>query len=134
MSDYVKVDKSEVKNLVIIKQYNLDTRYLCDKKGNVYLIKAITPRYYVCKQMKPFRTRDGYLEYVLTTKGGSKKHIQAHRIVANLYLPLVKGADYVNHKDGKRDNNELSNLEWVNQRENILHSYRTLGRQGWRRK
>jgi hypothetical protein len=28
----------------------------------------------------------------------------------------------VNHKDGDRYNNTLENLEWVTQRQNVLHS------------
>ena len=122
--EMVELEKNSVKNLKDMKLYKFDSRYVADNKGGVFLIKAITPRSIIAKAMRPFITRDGYVEYVLTIRGGVKKHIQAHRIVASLFLPLVKGANYVNHKDLNRTNNNVSNLEWTTQSENLYHSYK----------
>jgi hypothetical protein len=45
-----------------------------------------------------------------------------HRLVANAFLP--KGAEHteVNHKDGNRANNHISNLEWVSSSGNTEHA------------
>lgn len=119
-----KVLISQVKCLAELPDYEFDGRYVCDKNGQVYLIfSADTFRYY-CRAMKPFFTTDGYVEYVLTNKNGVKKHIQAQRIVGWLFLPKPRpDQKYVDHKNGDRSDNRVSNLEWVTQSENIRRSW-----------
>jgi hypothetical protein len=67
----------------------------------------------------------------LTDINGDRKHIQAHRIVATLFIPLVEGKKYVNHIDGNKENNHISNLEWCTAQENELHSVNVLGKAAW---
>ena len=52
-----------------------------------------------------------------------------HVLVAEAFLPpRPSSAHMVNHKNGKRDDNRVENLEWVTASENQLHSWRVLGR------
>jgi hypothetical protein len=51
-----------------------------------------------------------------------------HRLVAMAFLAPDPGRPWVNHKDGNRTNNAVSNLEWSTPSENILHGYHVLGR------
>jgi len=128
---YILVDKNDVRFLYPIKEYQFDSRYVCDNSGNVYLIKLDQGSEWLCLKIKPFTTSDGYVEYVLTTKYKKKKHVQAQRIVAYLYLIKPANKNYVNHKNGKRNDNYYKNLEWVTHSENITHSYRVLNRKVW---
>lgn len=55
-----------------------------------------------------------------------------HRLVAQAFLPPpVKGQTEINHKDGNKLNNVVTNLEWSSRSENEKHSYAKLGKRVW---
>ena len=54
------------------------------------------------------------------------KTVKIHRLVARAFLPIVKGKECVNHKDGNKYNNNVNNLEWCTWQENSLHAHRVL--------
>ena len=45
-----------------------------------------------------------------------------HRLVADAFIPKIEGKDFVNHKDEVKSNNNVDNLEWCTNQENINHS------------
>ena len=65
--------------------------------------------------------KSGYRMVVLTIKGKKQYH-NVHRIIAKAFIPNPKGLREVNHKDGNKFNNAVSNLEWVSTRENQIHA------------
>ena len=69
----------------------------------------------------------GYLQVVLSKKGKTKT-FSVHRLVLMAFLPITNHEAYqVNHKNGKKDDNRLENLEWCSCRENMLHRVHVLG-------
>lgn len=46
-----------------------------------------------------------------------------HQMIAETFIPNPEKKKYVNHIDGHKGHNWVSNLEWVTQRENLLHAY-----------
>ena len=59
--------------------------------------------------------------------GSKQKHFMVHRLVAKMLIPNPQGKPFVNHKDGDRKNNDVSNLEWVTKEENEWHKLYVLG-------
>ena len=73
--------------------------------------------------LKPKTDKDGYLSVCLH-KDGNRKHFQVHRIVATAYIDNPFNLPTVNHKDGVKNNNDVSNLEWMSYSDNIKHAYK----------
>jgi len=53
------------------------------------------------------------------------KTFNVHRLMAKEFLPRIKGKDIVNHKDGVRTNNMLTNIEWSDVKDNTNHATNT---------
>ena len=67
---------------------------------------------------------NGYLHVDLHQEGVKKK-VALHRLLALHYLENPENKRTVNHIDGNKLNNSLSNLEWATDAENIQHAYDT---------
>jgi hypothetical protein len=62
---------------------------------------------------------------VKLSKNGNYKYWSVHRLVCLTFLPNPNNKPQINHIDGDRYNNNISNLEWVTAKENIRHSIDT---------
>ena len=65
----------------------------------------------------------GYLQVILY-KGSLRNTGKVHRLVALSFIENTENKKQVNHIDGNKHNNEISNLEWVTNKENKLHAIR----------
>ncbi len=73
------------------------------------------------KILKQFGHPRGYYQVTLS-KGGEKKKMLVHRLVAAAWLgESEEDCAVVNHKDGIKRHNGWENLEWVTQGANVEH-------------
>ena len=72
--------------------------------------------------LKPSYDKQGYARVSLYNNGKSTT-IKIHRLVAEAYIPNPENKTDVNHKDGNKSNNDVSNLEWATRSENIKHAF-----------
>lgn len=100
----------EIKNI-----FYRDRIFKVDSDGNVYKFDLKTPR-------KMFKNTSGYRVFSI----GNNLYI-AHRIIATAFVDNPFNKKFVNHIDGNKENNAASNLEWVTQSENEIHSIHVLG-------
>jgi len=71
--------------------------------------------------LQPTLNPNGYLKVGLSLDSQSKQ-VLLHRLVALHFLPNPYGHPQVNHKDGDKLHNAVSNLEWVSAEENTRHA------------
>lgn len=79
-----------------------------------------------CKKDKILKIRidkNGYCTIDLY-KNSKRKQYKIHRLVANEFIYNKYNKPQINHIDGNKKNNEVSNLEWCNNSENMKHAYK----------
>ena len=87
------------------------------ENDNVFELKNVNGKW-----LHPVPLQAG--EYIGVTIAGKNYHL--HRLKAETFLPKpdeYKGKLIVNHKDGDKTNNMVSNYEWTDYSGNILHAY-----------
>lgn len=101
-------------NLYCINQFGdiVSPSYI-DKRGFLRKTKVLTPT----------QDHKGYLRVALN-KNGRQKRVFVHRLVAKTFIENHEDKPQVNHLDGDKTNNHVSNLEWCTNQENIKHSYK----------
>ena len=72
-------------------------------------------------QVKPVMNAAGYC-YVTISNNKTKKNYYVQRLVAEHFIENKDKKSQVNHKNKKRDDNRIENLEWVTNSENMLHA------------
>jgi hypothetical protein len=78
---------------------------------------------------KPIFHTNGYVRVGLWHRG-TNKLFYIHRLVATHFIPNPNQCPQVNHKDGNKINNLVSNLEWCTASENVIHAVRLFGLHG----
>lgn len=71
---------------------------------------------------KPNSDKDGY-QSIMVSRNGERSYRKVHRMVAIAFLDNPNNLPDVNHINGVKHDNRLSNIEWVSHRDNILHCY-----------
>ena len=62
----------------------------------------------------------------MVDSNGNRHRFSIHRLVMENFKPVKNMENLqVNHIDGNKQNNNISNLEWVTCKENISHAIRT---------
>lgn len=86
---------------------------------------SVNGKYKGERLLKPcLAKKEGYYITCLRINGG-KEYYRIHRLVAVMFLENNNNLPSVNHKDGNKINNHVSNLEWVTTGENTSHAFRT---------
>lgn len=104
---------------ITVSKYELANDYYLSEDGVIYSGKYKRP-------MSTSLDKDGYVKVALTSPGKKRHRYSVHRLMMENYYPredmhLLQ----VNHIDGNKQNNSLSNLEWATCEENIHHAMKT---------
>ena len=96
------------------------SKYKVRKNGDIY-------SKYEAKVLVPASTKKGYLQVSLIGDDGTTSSQLVHRLVSLAFLDKVSKYEelQVNHIDGNKSNNCVSNLEWCTNDENNEHAWKT---------
>ena len=112
--DNVKNGQSAAKQVLIKPIKGWEDKYLIYSDGRVFSLrkgKFLTPRL----------SMDGY-ERVCLCDNAKRYEYRVHRLVAENFIDNPYNLPQVNHKDFNRRNNELQNLEWCTNYDNVRYS------------
>ena len=113
-----------------------ETHYEVSNLGNVRSIERMVRHHRgglkinASKVLKAGKSKSGYLIVSFCVDGEKSNHT-VHRLVARAFIQNEANKPQVNHKDGNKHNNVVSNIEWMTVSENGIHAYRVLGVQTW---
>lgn len=99
---------------------NIKPYYYISNKGRVW------STYHNRLLLLTFDEITGYLYTTLVRYNQRPKSCLVHRLEMMVFS-MIPGYEelYVNHKDGNKTNNDITNLEWSTPSENEQHAYRT---------
>ena len=91
-------------------------KYLIYQSGNIFNLYG--------EIIKGETSNSGYQRASLQTEDGIKKYC-IHRLILSTFFPIDNMEEkQVNHIDGCKLNNNLSNLEWCTPKQNMSHAWR----------
>ena len=98
-----------------VKQSSEYPHYLAFSDGRVFSLYTNSfVKLHECKST-------GYLQFS-AVENGKTKNLKVHRFIAETLVPgKTNEENVVNHKDEKKLNNKVENLEWVTAAENVVY-------------
>lgn len=102
--------------------------YMVSNYGRVKRIRYLNPKSGEISEkdflLKQSISRNGYS--VVGMRCNNKEKIcRVHRLVALTFIENPYNYTQINHIDGNKQNNNVSNLEWCNPHQNISHAIKT---------
>lgn len=124
LGDTIEQNELDTSNMYEIPKYE---GYFIDENHNVYSTRGRHGK--TAPRKLKIQLQNGYPSVSLYRSDGSNSKnpdvLYLHRLIADAFIPKIEGKNFVNHKDGNKQNNSLDNLEWVTQQENNLHAYQS---------
>jgi len=97
---------------------DINDKYKISSEGEVW-------SNYLNSYLKPCKDKKGYLVVYLSVNHTIKNTKKIHRLVAEYFIPNPENLPQVNHIDGDKTNNKVSNLEWCSNKQNNEHAINT---------
>ena len=90
--------------------------FLVDDNLNIYSKRT-------GRKLTPWIGSDGYMQVSFTEENHKGFHQRVHVIFAHCFISNPNNYRYINHIDSNKLNNNLDNLEWCTNSENVNHGW-----------
>lgn len=107
---YFANEQGQIKSSSRIRSYNVNGKNGTYLRNGKILSQAINSHGYPCVTIK--------------FDNGTQKVVAVHRLIAKTFIPNPENNPQINHIDGDKTNNAVSNLEWCTARDNIIHAFK----------
>lgn len=100
-----------------------ENKYLISNTGRIISKKIDSKRKdgrsykRVEKELTPWKNSKGYFVVQINTQPKINKLV--HRLVAETFIPNIDNKPFIDHIDGNPSNNNITNLRWCTQKENM---------------
>lgn len=106
------------------KNYQASNLGRIKSKERYTIIAHGAKRHELEKIMSSHDDKDGY-QTLMLSQNGKRKMLKVHRLVTQTFISNPENKPEVNHKDGNKANNCITNLEWNTTLENQKHAFAT---------
>lgn len=97
--------------------------YQVSNMGNVKSLGRKVYNYFQKERILQPAKINGYLRVALFKDSHCKNYL-VHRLVAEHFITNPDNKPQINHKDGNKENNVWTNLEWNTSKENNMHAFK----------
>lgn len=123
MNTVITINGNEYHQIPSFPDYYISKEAIIFKKLSDGTLKSIKKsQNSISNPMTNYEVVSFYIDKNLTPKG---KKVGVHQVMAETFLPKTEGKNVVNHIDGNKQNNHITNLELCTQQENIQHAWAT---------
>lgn len=102
--------------------------------SNLGRVKSFARKYCIERILKTINSSKGYL-IVNLCKNKKHKQFLVHRLVAEAFIPNPENKPCIDHIDTNKENNKITNLRWVTNKENnnnlTLKKYSRASKDKW---
>lgn len=92
--------------------------FYANQYGHIKIVNQVRRQYAIYRSFN--HNSRGYAR-ICTRINEKTKNFSIHRLVAEAWIPNPNNLPFINHKDQNKSNNEISNLEWCNNKYNSTY-------------